>query len=103
MENEKFQGLVLEYLAGLTEEITELKKEIGQIKAAAIRIENDYGDKLRVLFDAREVQNDVNERICDTLIRFEDNVERLNMKVATPDALLKFDGRLSRATVKHQQ
>jgi hypothetical protein len=102
MENDKFQGLVLEHLANLTQEITELKKEVGWIKASVIRIENDYGEKLGVLFDAREVQMDVNERICETLIRFEDNIEHLDLKIRASEALLKFDGQMGRLTVKHQ-
>jgi hypothetical protein len=103
MENDRFQGLVLEYLANLTQEITELKKEVGQIKASVIRIENDHGGKLGVLFDARDVQIDVNERICDTLIRFEDDIERLNLKVNSSEALLKFDGQIGGLTIKNQQ
>jgi hypothetical protein len=92
MDNEKFQGLVLQYLANLTEEITKLKSEVDSVKASMIQIENDYLVKLNILFDAHEVQNDVNERICDTLLRFEDNIDRLNLKVSASDALLKFDG-----------
>lgn len=103
MENDKFRSLVLEHLAKLTQEITELKKEVGSIKASVIRIENDYGEKLGILFDAREIQMDVNERICETLIRFEDTIEHLNLKVKASEALLKFDGPMGRMEVKHQQ
>ena len=110
MENDKFQNLVLEHLANLTQEITELKQDnsvikheitelkqdnsvikydLTHIKESVIRIENDHGEKLKALFDAREVQIDVNERICETLNRIEGKVDRLTLKVSSHDSLLK--------------
>lgn len=44
---------------------------------AVIRIENDHGDKLQALFDAREAQIDVNERVFDALNRIEGKVDCL--------------------------
>ena len=75
--------------AGIKQDITELKQDSTRIKESLIRIENDHGEKLKALFDAREVQTDVNERICDTLNRIEAKVDRLTLKVSTHDALLK--------------
>ena len=131
MENERFQDLVLEHLAKLTQENTDIKQDISQIKqdnsllkqdvsslkqsnaeikqdvsslkqsndemkqdiqqvkGSLIRIENEHGEKLRALFDAREVQMDINERILDTLHRIEGKVDRLTLKVSTHDSLLK--------------
>lgn len=103
MENERFQDLVLEHLAKLTQDITELKQDNAgikqditelkqdnaRIKESVIRIENDHGEKLKGLFDAREVQIDVNERICDALNRIEGKVDRLTLKVSAHDVLLK--------------
>jgi len=69
MENEKFQELVLEHMARLTQDITELKqndievkRELQQVKESVIRIENDHGAKINALFDAREVQLDFNRK-----------------------------------------
>lgn len=54
-----------------------------------INIENDQGSKLSALFDAREVQTDVNERILETLNRIEGKVDKISIKVATHDSKLK--------------
>lgn len=100
MENEKFQNVVLEHLVRLTQDLTEFKTEtnsqfkdlnarLERVEASVIRIENDHGEKLRALFDAREVQMDVNERLCDSLNRLEGKVDRLVLKVSAHDALLK--------------
>ncbi len=37
-------------------------------------IKNDQGEKIRALFDAREAQNDVNERIFRTMNRIENKL-----------------------------
>ncbi|HEX3047279.1 MAG TPA: hypothetical protein VHY08_21170 [Bacillota bacterium] len=89
MENEKFQELVLDHLVRLTQDNTEIKNRLEKVEAAVIRIENDHGDKLQALFDAREVQIDVNERISDALNRIEGKVDRLTLKVSAHDAVLK--------------
>ncbi len=87
MENEKFQELVLDHLVKLSQANTEIKQNIqtiderlGKVESAVIRIENDHGDKLQALFDAREAQIDVNERIFDALNRIEGKVDRLALK-----------------------
>ena len=142
METDKFQNLVLEHLARLTQELTEFKSDtdhrfntidsrfetiesrldkmdsrfdemdsrfnemdsrfnemdsrfndlnsrMERVESSLVRIENDHGEKLRALFDAREVQLDVNERIFDTLNRLEGKIDRLGLKVSAQDALLK--------------
>ena len=96
MENEKFQELVLEHLAKLTQESTETKQDIQQmsqrlehVESAVIRIENDHGDKLKALFDAREAQLDVNQQIFDALNRIEEKLDRLDLKVSAHEAVLK--------------
>ena len=68
----------------LTQDNTEIKQNIQEInqrlekvESSVIRIENDHGDKLQALFDAREAQIDVNERIFDSLNRIEGKVELL--------------------------
>jgi GTP1/Obg family GTP-binding protein len=96
MENDKFQNAVLEHLAHLTQEITEMKidisqvkTDIDQVKTAVVRIENEQGEKIRALFDAREAQNDVNGRIFETMSRIEDKLDGLTLQVSSHDALLK--------------
>jgi hypothetical protein len=96
MENDKFQDLVLGHLAHLTQEITEMKTDISQaktdinqVKTSIVRIENDQGEKIRALFDAREAQNDVNERIFKTMDRIENKLDELGLQVSSHDILLK--------------
>lgn len=43
MENEKFQHLVLEYLAALTREITEIKLGVSGLKAEVAGLKTDVG------------------------------------------------------------
>lgn len=96
VENEKFQELVLEHLVKLSQDNTEIKQNIQtiderleKVESAVIRIENDHGDKLQALFDAREAQIDVNERIFDALNRIEGKVDRLALKVSAHEAVIK--------------
>ena len=105
MENEKFQDLVLEHLARLTQKITGIKNEMTGFKneisgiknemtgfkketqenfaKIETRIENEIIDKIRSLYDAREVQSDVNERIISTLGRIETKMDVLQLETAS--------------------
>lgn len=92
MENEKFQNLMLEHMAMLTQNITELKQdnieiiqELNQVKESLIRIENDHGAKINALFDAREVQLDFNRRREEFNLRIEKKVDLIKEKVDTLD------------------
>ena len=53
------------------------------------RMENDMGAKVSTLFDAREVQMDVNERVCSSLQRIESKLDRISLRVASHDAAIK--------------
>lgn len=87
MDNEKFQELVLKQLTALTvgqESLTEKVDHIeNRIDKLEIRMENAVIDKVRALFDAREVQNDINERIINALGRIEAKVDVLQMETAS--------------------
>lgn len=48
-----------------------------RLREQLIRMENEQGAKLNALFDAREVQFDINARITTTLNRIEDKLDRL--------------------------
>lgn len=93
---EKFQELVLDHLVKLSQDNTEIKQNIRtiderleKVESAVIRIENDHGDKLQALFDAREAQIDVNERVFDALNRIEGKVDRLALEVSAHEAIFK--------------
>lgn len=82
MENDKFQDLVLKQLSALTEGQNELTKEVVELRQSQARMENELTEKVRALFDAREVQNDVNERLISTLGRIEAKVDVLQLETA---------------------
>lgn len=89
MEREDFADMVLEHMAKITQALSELKsgqnelrqgqKELSQ---AVARIEQQHGEKLSALFDAREVQNNVNEKILVTLERMEAKLDVLQLETA---------------------
>lgn len=107
MTNDEFQKLVLEQLQSINSEVKdvkqrvgnfehgqqELKKEMGSLsnrvgnleagqQRIESRLENEVIDKIRALFDAREVQNDVNAKILDKLEDIEINTNYLVAKVS---------------------
>ncbi len=69
--------------------LARLERGLDQTHQALIRMENEQGEKIRALFDAREVQIDVNERILDTLNRMEGKIDRVSLKVSAHEALLQ--------------
>ena len=92
MTNEDFQKLVLEKFEKLDKlEHGQEKLEQGQdeLRQGFARMENDHGEKLSALFDAREVQTDVNDRIVASLTRIESKLDKITLKVAAHDSALK--------------
>ena len=79
---------ILEGQKQLFNEVKSIRDEMAT-KQDLTHMEQDYGTKLSALFDAREVQFDVNERICDTLNRIEGKMDRLTLKVSSHDTRLK--------------
>jgi response regulator RpfG family c-di-GMP phosphodiesterase len=67
MENDRFQDLVLEHLARLTQEMTgvkqgqqELTNKVDKLEA---RFENEVIDKIKTLFEARWADREILERV----------------------------------------
>lgn len=96
MPSDKFEKSVLDHLIELTRNHAEIKERLSgvesrldSVEVIVVRIENDHGDKLRALFDARETQIDVNERMFKALNRIEEKVDRIELKVTAHDAVLK--------------
>lgn len=89
MTNEEFQRAVLEKLSSFDTDVKGLKdsqnrfeSELKSVKDIVLKIENDHGIKLDALFDAREVQKEMNERIFPTLDRLEAKIDVLQMETA---------------------
>ena len=82
MDNEKFQELVLQQFQQLNTRFDKLETKVDRIDASQVRMENELTEKVRSLFDAREVQNDVNEKMLYSLNRIEAKVDVLQMETA---------------------
>ncbi len=78
-----------ELLELLLQKVTGMESEVKDIKASQVRMENTMTDMFGGLYDAREVQFDVNERICDSLNRIEGKLDRISLKVSSHDTLLR--------------
>ena len=52
-------------------------------------MENELTEKVQALFDAREVQNDINERALNALERIEAKIDVLQLEAATCAGLNK--------------
>lgn len=83
------QASLVQTVDGLKVGQASLEQAFEGIKTSQARMENELGGKLDALIDAREVQLDVNDRICSTLQRIENKVDRLNLKVSAHEAALK--------------
>ena len=81
MTNEEFQKFIIENMA--------TKADMDEIRQSLARIENDYGDKLESLYDAREVSLDQNERISQSLLRIESKLEKMSLKINSHEATLR--------------
>jgi len=96
LDSKKFQQLMLEHMAKITQELSDLKggqdelrhghNELRQghdeLRQAVARIEYQHGEKLAMLFDAREVQNSVNEKILSILGHIEAQLDVLQKETA---------------------
>ena len=69
-------------LAGAQERTNE---RLANVEGSLARMENELGTKVAALFDAREVQNDVNERILSALERIEKNVLNQDIQISVLD------------------
>lgn len=70
-------------------DIDRVKTDLDQVRTSVVRIENNHGEKINALFDAREAQNDFNERLFQTMNRIENKLDELALQVSSHDALLK--------------
>jgi len=89
LTNEEFQRLVLDKLTTLDSDVKGLKdgqnrfeSEFKSVKEIVLKIEHDHGAKLDALFDVREIQKEINERIFTTFDRLEAKIDVLQMETA---------------------
>ncbi|ACV64392.1 hypothetical protein Dtox_3683 [Desulfofarcimen acetoxidans DSM 771] len=82
MTNEQFQELVINHLKALTNEVKEIKSNQHKLE---LHIETEVTDKIRSLYEFREVQANVNERILAALDRIESKVETHDIQISILD------------------
>ncbi len=82
MTDKEFQELVIQQLKALNEGQKRLNEKVNIIDANQVRMENDLTEKFRGLYDFREVQNDINERVISTLERLEAKIDVLQLETA---------------------
>lgn len=73
-------------VAELKTDVTELKTGQQQLET---RIENELINKVRALFDAREIQNNINKQILDKLENVDININYLVAKVIHLEKIAK--------------
>jgi len=76
-------------LAKILEKLEKIDNRLVTVEQSQTRMENDLTEKVRGLYDAREIQFDVNERIIDSLGRIENKFDRMSLKVSSHDAILQ--------------
>jgi LEA14-like dessication related protein len=55
-----------------------MEEKLRRVEESQIRMEDELVAKVKAIFDAREVQLDVNDRILETLSRIESKLDRYN-------------------------
>ena len=116
MDNDKFQSIMLDQMAWITQEITvikqgmeeirrdiveirqdiaeirqdiaEIRHDITDLQISQVRMENRLSEKIDILFDARKVQEDVNERLYQRMDELEKKIE---VQAGRPPYLIRED------------
>ncbi|MBO8138287.1 MAG: hypothetical protein H0Z40_09175 [Desulfotomaculum sp.] len=87
------EGKILKMLETLTNDVAGIKSDVAELKRGQQRIEtrikNELVDKVRALFDAREVQGDINTKILDKLEDIEINTNYTAAKVSRLKQVVK--------------
>ena len=84
--DEKVMKMLAKILERQNELQNELKREIREVSTKVdkleLRIENEVVDRIKILFDAREVQNGAIVNISETLNRVEAKLDVLQLETA---------------------
>lgn len=84
--DEKVMEMLAKILEGQNDLQNELKREIGEVATKVdkleMRMENEVIDKIKILFDAREVHKETIANIAETLNRVEAKVDVLQLETA---------------------
>ena len=61
----------------ITQSLGRTEKRMTQMEGSLARMENDLGTKVAALFDAREVQNDTNEKFDSQIDKLDTKIDRI--------------------------
>ena len=101
MSSEEFQNAVLQQLKSISEDQKELRKDIAGLE---LRMENEVIEKVRILFDANQIQEDRHKEMKkqfadhrkDTAERFADLGKEMTGRFKeTAERFTNLEGRLS--------
>ncbi len=73
-------------VADLKQDSISIRQELSELRQSQARMEHELTDKVRALFDVREIQHDVNERVLDSLASIQADVNYLVTKTAQHNA-----------------
>lgn len=84
--DEKVMEMFAKILEGQKDIQNELKQEIREVSYKVdkleMRMENEVSDKIKILFDVRQVQNETVANISETLNRVEAKLDVLQLETA---------------------
>ena len=84
--DEKVMEMLAKILEGQKDIQNELKQEIREVSSKVdkleMRMENEVSDKIKILFDVRQVQNETITNISETLNRVEAKLDVLQLETA---------------------
>jgi hypothetical protein len=85
MDNEKFQELVLQQLAALTEGQRQFEERLAKLENTVTRIEYDHGKILGALLDGYKQNTEILDRHTVQLDRIESKIESHDIQISVLD------------------
>jgi len=89
MDNEKFQELTLQQFSKVLEKLDSMDSRLEAVERGQLRLEtrmeNEVVEKIRGLYEFREIQTEVNERILAALDRIEAKIETHDIQISILD------------------
>ncbi|CAA7603208.1 Hypothetical protein DEACI_4031 [Acididesulfobacillus acetoxydans] len=77
----------LEQNMATKQDLSTLEQKLTQVHESQVRMEHELTEKITALFDAREVQKGINDRLFSTLERMEAKIDALPPKAQSQGAL----------------
>ncbi len=82
MNDKEFQDFLVKQFDQLNTRLDTINNHMGKVDSNQLLMENEIIEKVRGLYDFREVQNDINEKVINTLDRIEAKIDVLQLETA---------------------